>query len=1092
MSASPATANFLRSWRSFKRPVLLAYIQVRSKHGGRYLAATSVATTTSTSDPFRITSAALFSSSFEGCEITGSLLNAGHVSPGTYVTRYIDASNMMISHPVLTAAAAVSATFSGGRIVRASSMQLSDPILGGFNWQNALVAATAIQSAGEFLTPGPNFDTVSITLANTKLYFQTGLGDTAEAAVADFMWDGAKVYLNLWDDGTLVDFNDSLRVYNGTVNSFEITDTGITLNCIQKRELNRRIPTHFVDPTLYPNALEAVHGQPIGPIYGDWRAPGMRNPWLDNYTHKNNHILSGGIGHLLRGTLVDPGTGTAKAKVLFAKHQMLLAQASGNGCRFYIDSGGVICPLDGAGLTITNSSSEFSIEIADDTLVAFYPVVPTDVRTSGGLTNNNATSPRHALNVVDETTFATLGNATGGVKSLVLQLPSLSNNGQILGYQLCIGHSGNLNANMRAFVLDQVNGLTSDIFSIAQSATPTTSLLTFTAWPGGFTTAAEWAFGGTANPRDLVIDSTGSTTGSAQIYWVALVIKFRPPMSVAVEAREGRRNVGKKIGPGGRKEKKGAGRVETVLFPETLQLEGDFYCNAMGIFDDGSGTYTGTAGNLLERPCDIVHHLLRNYGAATSSDVNVASGSFGSFADARLNFTREGGHYVAAGVVSQPTDINAVISQIAAENIALIYHDRFTERFLYIPWRSQAQVDVDRKVKVEDIVDLSVGYTSDTSIQNSIRIQYGRDDAGLSLYEASLSDIGSGMGFVPNAQRDQDFTIVTGVNDKIDLTTMTPANVTVTLNDGFYHAAAMAAEIRRAIRAQAGTTNFACGYGRYILKGYNDKLDFMVGASTYVATLNEGRYSDFGLGSEMQRAMKAAVDNGWLVKWDSSNGEYRITGTSSFTILNATGANKAQSAWPSTGANLVTNIGSGASLGTGLQYIADRIWMKWQTTTAGFRWNSGANKATSAARTLGYLDSADTTGISDYIADNLRGDRQMRARRALRVYGGRRPAVIGSDWIRVFNVAGDLRDRLFDFREMPRIEVRFSTQSFPDLQRGRVLEFDAGVDNLRTFPGGDKSWANKRFVVVETAQHLGPTSWLTEVVCIDVSLTGGW
>jgi len=76
-----------------------------------------------------------------------------------------------------------------------------------------------------------------------------------------------------------------------------------------------------------------------------------------------------------------------------------------------------------------------------------------------------------------------------------------------------------------------------------------------------------------------------------------------------------------------------------------LIVGGEVLFDGQGYADDGSGTYTGSANALIEKPADVEHHLARVVGAIPSNRVDAAS-----FAQAR---TDSPSSYRFAGVVTE-------------------------------------------------------------------------------------------------------------------------------------------------------------------------------------------------------------------------------------------------------------------------------------------------------------------------------------------------------------------------------------------------------------------------------------------------------
>lgn len=79
-----------------------------------------------------------------------------------------------------------------------------------------------------------------------------------------------------------------------------------------------------------------------------------------------------------------------------------------------------------------------------------------------------------------------------------------------------------------------------------------------------------------------------------------------------------------------------------------------------------------------------------------------------------------------------------------------------------------------------------------------------------------------------------------------------------------------------------------------ISAGVNDKIDLLVGATPYTATIAAATYYSLpSLATALQAALTAAVANTWGVGWSGIPAKINITGASAFTLKWGTGANAA-------------------------------------------------------------------------------------------------------------------------------------------------------------------------------------------------------
>jgi hypothetical protein len=82
----------------------------------------------------------------------------------------------------------------------------------------------------------------------------------------------------------------------------------------------------------------------------------------------------------------------------------------------------------------------------------------------------------------------------------------------------------------------------------------------------------------------------------------------------------------------------------------------------------------------------------------------------------------------------------------------------------------------------------------------------------------------------------------------------------------------------------------------------------------------------------------------------------------------------------------------------------------------------------------------------------------------------------------------ELRNRLAVLAGRRRRRLRFHTEWAPNLERGRVIQFDATMDDVMPYPDPDTdgSWVGKRFAVVKVGQGMMPPTYATEIVAVSL------
>ncbi len=963
-------------------------------------------------------------------------------------------------------------------------------------WEQGL-SADPLRMRMERLGTGPNPCDTAIHLAN-RIYPFMSSGVLADA-LSDYQFQGARVTLYLWNDVRgadglqLLDTVDLFKVYDrGVIDSFTYDDTNVHFTLLQSRSWNKRAPQRRIDKTSYPNATDGQSGAAEPILIGDFTALTMRPPHTSAYGNKQAQEDSGGGRGVVPLVVVDPGVGAASLKLLAAGHECkdLLDRAA--GCTAFIVANDVLAPLDvpGTGLTETLSSTGSYLLIDDDKLIAYYGVRPVDVRTGAG--NNTASEPRRAMDVFDETSFATLDQGAGKL-ALELMLPNVGSLGTIEAVDVRVCFSGNAaNANtIRAYPRNPVGAVSGTaLTAVSTVTTPTMLTGTWGAVPTWY--SLNWEFGsvtGGNNPTDIKIDFSGGTTNKARIYWVALRVKFRPQRNLVtpqVSHSESRFLGGPKTDP---RNPRNYTWFQVVDVPASWDPGGEFFGNLKGA-PDTAGTYTGTAGALIERPPDAVRWFLDNYGE--TSTFETAAGAFGSFTDARA-LLRNGSPYdfKIAARIGDVTTVQHVIQKLCEQALCAVTIDPFSGKWLFHVWKQGAAVDYDHIFTRDDVNDLFEPLqTSDVELVQGVRVQYAYDHfLGRTLFESYVTEDSSSQGYSQGVTRDQRL-VVDSTNDKLDWKTGAWGGGPTTYADTLAHATYtdpmdLAADLQAILRSRISTAAYytAAGYGHHVVAGFNDALEFWYGASFFQATLQEGPWTPDDFAAMVQETMRSAAGVSTIsVAYEHDVNKLRFTSSGSVlgfvSKFSPSCLSPASSAIWTLGFNLGTGSGAGSTnLLASYSTYAERFWMNSEpTATFQVLGLTGANMAAGCCGLLGF-DAADDTLGNYHFARLSRGVRENAIAASVLAHGPHEDLVITADWVRDELAAQQLRDRRVDFSGRPPKALTFRTHSAPDIQRMRVIGFDASVNERRPYGeyGSDGSWAAKSFRVHEVELDLGPS-----------------
>lgn len=963
-------------------------------------------------------------------------------------------------------------------------------------WQSGITDWQGVRDGSPLLSPGPDYVTTSITLARRVL---SALGDGAVDSLAGHVWHGAGITLWLWEK-SLTDPDDRAQIFDGRINSIKTTEAGVELTCMQGT-VRGQIPNKIVTKGTYPNAPDIGASLVIPVAYGQFRALNMRSPWPLAYADKEAQENAGGGLGAVPGVITDPGYGGNKLRITWADHPIQTIFDRSTGFSHFIVAGDRLAPLDAVGLNGFRTGDSYT-EIDDDYLTAYYGVPGSDIYTVATTADpNTAGNARNAMNVLDETTYAVIDQSLGQ-NQLFLALPNPSAFGMAIDFHFEFAYSGNAanTHNLQAFAHDPFTLTSATVHAIAAtSATP--AVASYTDFSN--TVKSQWNVAGDGNTTTLGIafNFAGGTTNKAHIYWAVVKIKYRPSRTLALPGEGTDLLTGRPLATtgagipfiGGSTIAPGAnGHWIFQKRAAIFEVTGSFYAQLEG-YEDTYGTYTGTAGALIERAPDIARHLLVVRAGVSAGAIETGASEFGSLVAARtLLRGGYGADWDLACFINQPTYVQAVLQSIAQQSCSLLYLDRLDSKWKWICWnRNQAQTYDYALGKLALAKIPEQGGSSLIGARQTVRVPFYYDHfRGRAMFEAMVGPTGSTRGFSQSDIRDQRM-VVDNSNNKLDWTGNTSeTNYSSTLTNGEYIAIDLAAHVATLMRVH--NPDQFVGWGFSVKAGYNDKLDVRVptGGALATATMDEGDYTPEGF----CRAIVAALNGLALGRTFSCTYDYS---TNLFT-LSATGGtfdiiqNYTDGAWWSVGLQSAVAVSSETSA---WPRYNDRFWFNVGSASyyQGFRFGTGANSANGAWKVLGfeqddYPTRASGTPIPDYVAPFERSQRELLALASADTWGDSEDLVLPSSYIRKEDVAVMYRNRVFDLMREPPYPVTFTTfGDCPDMRRGDVFATEAGLDDWDAYGryGSDGSWGGKLFMVLEVFQA-GAPNWNQEIVAFEV------
>ena len=141
--------------------------------------------------------------------------------------------------------------------------------------------------------------------------------------------------------------------------------------------------------------------------------------------------------------------------------------------------------------------------------------------------------------------------------------------------------------------------------------------------------------------------------------------------------------------------------------------------DGQGYADDGSGTYTGSANALIEKPADVLHLLARHIGGVPANKLDVPS-----FVTARGDAPSS---YKLAGVLTdRSTNLKELLIALGMQSrVKVDWHvEKLTARFLKSSYAAPAKTITEKEL-VEGAFRLMRGDAEE--IINAVDLYYGRD-----------------------------------------------------------------------------------------------------------------------------------------------------------------------------------------------------------------------------------------------------------------------------------------------------------------------------------------------------------------------------
>jgi hypothetical protein len=764
---------------------------------------------------------------------------------------------------------------------------------------------------------------------------------------------------------------------------------------------------------------------------------------------------------------------------------------------------------DGAGLLIGDQPSGGT----DPFVTMFVPILPSNVEL---VASNNAENPRAVLDAFNDTNYAVL-DYSNNQRELRVRFPSIPEAGDLVSADIEVGVeliSGSLTNVKLAVEVNRGGGNYAEITLPTPSPNPGFVGMAFgtgtpPAWGSGGLPANPWQFG---DAIARIYFSAAAAGTVLRVYGLGLTLRVRPTREIVAErvtrvpAVVQKRENAPWFITGWNKPYV---YTTTELVPGTVPvfgpLVGAFAANLEGWADDGSGTYTGVANAVIERAPDIVRHLLVTYGGFSGADIETGASTFGSLVKLRDSLkTWRQLDMAHAFAVLERTPIQQLIESLASDSLCWFRFNRFDGKLHGTAWRIGLAPDYNHKIRKEWISRgrITIERAPSTEIIVSTRVPYSMDYVGKNmLHEITLGPGRSSSGHRWRGIRDQLMTVIdSGIqqNNKLDFK-LSGTDYTATLDAGDYLDPMLLAKDQVAAKMNTAASVSTCiaGYGPRVIAGFNDTIRFGTQASEALGHTGTIAASDYATMEDLAAATAAAMNVahpglGYAVSYSRATRRMTYSRSGGGTIYlwwaTAATANKRAMAvlgWENADIN-------GASLVSDHEREEQRFHVGNLAAAVDLKWETGSNGLNAGlkncAALIGFDSVRDLAGSANYLGHSPKGNREILARDARAKHGGRREWSTPGITIQDTDTAREISLRAFDLFSVSRPKITFASGYVPDLERGRVFEFEANVDELGTYdvPGSDGSWAGKSFLVIEAGQDGPPDSLDTQVVAMQV------
>ena len=602
--------------------------------------------------------------------------------------------------------------------LRISDREYVDP--DGKPYNDILRKSPHIDAGGSFLDTWWNPVDCTLDLKNERLSFQGTTGKFADL-LSDYDMPGSTVTIKQGFTD-LSATSDLATIFVGEIAEPANISIGlITFRCVQDRKWVKSTPPDKAERNTFPDLPRDSVGTTLPIVIGNFSAgrrtltdPSIKFAYLAGISRGAHPMLT-----------IDSGANGNNPKYLWAATVGIYGNSNETALLLDRETG----RFAGSNFVVRGTTDGETIELTDADFMK-YQLAILGVAEEGTTNADNWLESSREDKAYDLEGFSLL-DFDAGKKILRVDMPEFPEIGEFVTCDIVIWYAKNISATThpRWGIRHVTSGDDLTDFAAAASSTYPSD----TPIDDASQSAPKIASWADIVKSDIFVE-VRLAGQKVQIHRINIVVTFRPRATII---KQGQPVFFDPVNVRGRKNR--PGDAPTPLFtkesgnraPDLVSGSHALWTQQLGVKDDGSGTYTGSADSLIEHPADAIHWMLVELGGLTASDIKTAAG-FGSFVDARTSLAS----YKSQIYISEEQDLDDLINDVGKQFLLWSFRGTTQDdnKFLSVPLDDADAADYRTTSDVfkfgwQYIVKNSLRITSTpiVAVRNIIRVNYDYD-----------------------------------------------------------------------------------------------------------------------------------------------------------------------------------------------------------------------------------------------------------------------------------------------------------------------------------------------------------------------------